>query len=362
MGQETITTQMFAKILLYPFSLLYHFATWLRNRTYDSGMKNSVSFDLPTISVGNLTVGGTGKTPHIEYLIRLLKPSFKLATLSRGYGRKTKGFVVAEEGISATQLGDEPMQFFQKYGSEVLVTVCEERLYGIPAILMEEPETDIVLLDDAYQHRQVKPGVNILLSDFNRPFYKDLLLPAGRLRESRKGAERADIVIVSKCPTNLLPNDMLAIKKEIRAYISSQIPIYFTCFDYGKPVQLLGAPTETPRKIVLVTGIANTKYLEEYIGKHFEMVEHLRYPDHHTYTAAIIDKIKASVEKAGEYVSVITTEKDATKLANGELGEMLKELPVFALPIEVKFLGGEAEQFAKQVLGKVEALQPEGEE
>jgi tetraacyldisaccharide 4'-kinase len=191
------------RILLLPVAWLYEGITRLRNWLYDKGYKKSTSFPLPVISVGNLTVGGTGKTPHVEYLVRLLKDQRQLVTLSRGYGRQTKGFLIADEQANAATIGDEPMQFYQKFGHQIKVAVGEKRVPAIEQILRLYPKTEIILLDDAFQHRAVRPCFSILLSDYHRPFYTDFVLPAGRLRESRKGAGRADAVIFSKCPQNL---------------------------------------------------------------------------------------------------------------------------------------------------------------
>ena len=189
------------RILLFPFSWLYYLITQIRNRLYDRGLKPSVKFELPVICVGNLTVGGTGKTPMIEHLIRLLQNRFKVATLSRGYGRATKGIRIAGPSENASTIGDEPFQFYTKFGKRITVAVGEERALAIPTILQECSDTQIILLDDGFQHRKVSPGFSILLTDYHRPFYNDFLLPSGRLRESRWGAERADVIVVTKCPS-----------------------------------------------------------------------------------------------------------------------------------------------------------------
>ena len=204
----------YLKILLYPFSLLYGLVMWTRNRLYDNKVLNAVEFDLPVIAVGNLSVGGTGKTPHVEYLIRLLKDRFHIATLSRGYNRRTKGYLLADENSTASQLGDEPMQFHQKY-PDISVCVGEERMLAIPQLLMERPDTQTILLDDAFQHRSVKPGMNIMITDYSRRFTKDHVVPFGRLREGRKGYERANCIIVSKCPPHLSETEKNAIRQEI---------------------------------------------------------------------------------------------------------------------------------------------------
>ena len=202
--------------LLYPFTLLYGTITDFRNHLYNMGQRPSIQFDTNVINVGNLTVGGTGKTPHVEYLIRLLHSQYKVATLSRGYGRKTKGFILANDEATAESIGDEPLQFYKKFKNECVVSVGEERALAIPHILTEHPETQVVLLDDAYQHRAVTPSFNILLTDYNRLFYQDYPFPSGRLRERRKGAKRANAVIVTKCPDDLSSSAQQAIEQQIR--------------------------------------------------------------------------------------------------------------------------------------------------
>lgn len=329
------------KILLFPFALLYDFITRVRNFLYDSGRRGSIQFDANIISVGNLTVGGTGKTPHIEYLIRLLKDRYKLATLSRGYGRKTKGFRLADENSSAHTLGDEPFQYYKKFGKEVTVAVGEERVLAIPSILMEREETKVILLDDAYQHRAVRPQLSILLSDFNRPFYKDHLLPYGRLRESRKGAERADLVVISKCPAGLSLTMQQGIAEAVSIYTKKDVPVFFTGLNYGKPVLFSDVGKEISfSKVVLLTGLANAKPLVEYIEKNYTLSKHLEYPDHYDYTEKRVEFIRSvfnMINKDQDHI-LITTEKDMVKLIAPEFKEMISGLPFFYVPIEVYFL------------------------
>ncbi|MCL4162822.1 UNVERIFIED_CONTAM: hypothetical protein GTU68_021639, partial [Idotea baltica] len=207
---------------------------------YDNGSKASMDFDRFVISVGNLTVGGTGKTPFVELLIRALESKYNIAVLSRGYKRKTKGFRLANENDNASSLGDEPFQYYVKYGKKSMVVVGEDRALAIQKIISHNPPNEIVILDDAYQHRRVKPQLNILLNDFNRPFYKDYVLPAGRLRESRKHANRADIIIVTKCPKGLNSMEMEGIERQIKRYSQPQVPIFFTGIKYLKPQRLFG--------------------------------------------------------------------------------------------------------------------------
>ena len=325
-----------------------------RNHLYNQGLKPSVGFDLPVISVGNLTVGGTGKTPHIEYLIRLLKGKYKVATLSRGYGRKTKGFLLAEEAPNAKSIGDEPMQFHQKYGNEVVVAVGEQRVFAIPEILRSYDDRNIILLDDAYQHRKVKPSLSILLTDYNRLFYQDFLLPAGRLRESRSGAKRAHIIIVSKCPDDLNKEEQKLIEKKIRKYCAVGCPVFFTGIRYGKPLSLIDQQEASFDKVLLLTGIAKATPLKDYVAKNFELMDHIKLGDHIDYTPELANKVKERFTKLSDpHTAIITTEKDAVKLVATELSR-LHSLPIFYIPIEVYFLNNEGEVFDRLIAKHLE--------
>jgi tetraacyldisaccharide 4'-kinase len=326
---------MFLKTLLFPLSVVYDWVTQIRNVLYDRGLKPSTRFELPVISVGNLTVGGTGKTPMVEYLIRLLQSDTTLATLSRGYGRTTRGFRIAGDGDNALTMGDEPFQFFSKFGRSVTVAVGEERALAIPLILHEKPETQVIILDDAFQHRRVNPSLNILLCDYHRPFYDDLVLPAGRLRESKRGAARADIVVVTKCPSNVAEDQRMEIEKKIRQL--SNAPVFFSTVQYRPPVPFGSTIGEVSRRVIMVTGIANPGHLVDFVKQRYEVVEHLSFADHHNYTQKNLSKIRNRVrEHPG--CSVLTTEKDKVKLDMPELASLLKDVPLFYLPISVQFL------------------------
>jgi tetraacyldisaccharide 4'-kinase len=323
------------RILLFPFSWLFYLITQIRNRLYNQGLKPSVRFDLPVICVGNLTVGGTGKTPMIEHLIRLLHSRFKIATLSRGYGRSTKGIRIAGDSENAATIGDEPFQFYTKFGKRITVAVGEERALAIPTILQERPETQIVLLDDGFQHRKVSPGFSILLTDYHRPFYNDFLLPSGRLREGRGNADRADVIVVTKCPAKISEDKMIEIEKSIRHY--AEKPVFFTNIRYGNPTPFFKTGTAPTQQIVLVTGIANSKPLETYVKENFTLVKHLEFKDHHTYKE---NDVNAMITLKNSYpqASFLTTEKDKVKLDAPEFQTMLRGLPLFYLPIEVDFI------------------------
>lgn len=323
------------RVLLFPFSILYGSVMRIRNHLYDSGLKPSAEFEIPLISVGNLSVGGTGKTPMVEYLIRLLRDNYKLATLSRGYGRKTKGLRIAGESDSALTVGDEPFQFYRKFGESVSVAAAEDRAYAIPHILDRRYGTQIIILDDAFQHRRVRAQINILLTDYNRPFFEDFILPAGRLRESRAGASRADVIVVTKCPHNISDESMMEFEKSIRVY--TEKPVFFTRIRYGHPHSFQNRSQQNVEKVILVSGIGNASVLEEYVSKNFTLLKHVKLGDHHRYTdkdLSLLAKIYADNPEA----VIITTEKDMVKIDAEEFRWTVNKLPLFYLPIETEFI------------------------
>jgi len=330
--------------LLFPFSLLYALVVVMRNWFYDAGLFQSKSFKKPVICVGNLDVGGAGKSPMTEYLVRLLKNDFKLATLSRGYGRKTKGYLTATSIATATDLGDEPAQFNQKF-PDITVAVCEKRVVGIEQLL---PKHDLIILDDAYQHRAVTPGFSVLLFDYNRINEPHLLLPAGNLREPFIGRYRADVFVVSKCPANLsLAQQQQAL--QILKPLSYQ-QVYFTAINYlplqdmnHKPVSKMPDADTT---VFLLTGIANAQPLVTYINQHSLHVIHHNYPDHHQFTLKNIGKLANEFNNCTAAKKVIiTTEKDAQRLREPGLLQEVQALPIWVLPIGITFLNEGGEQF-----------------
>ncbi len=334
---------------LYPFSVLYDGVTRLRNHLYDLELKKSCSFTPVLINVGNLAVGGTGKTPMVEYLTHLLKEEVVLATLSRGYGRKTRGFRLAGEGDSASSLGDEPYQLYHQWKEEVKVAVGEQRAAAIPEILFEHPEVEVILLDDAYQHRAVTADCNILLTTWQRPFFRDHVLPAGRLREARKGAERAHLVVVTKCPAKPGAEEKEYYRQQIARYAGADTPVFFSTLAYSAPHALLsGQETAFPESVILVSGLAKADLLEEEVRKHTEVVKHFRYGDHHRYTVEEMGEIVAlAASRPG--CGLLTSSKDAVKWVEEPLKGLLEQVPVFVLPVRHQFME-EEDAFKKLIL------------
>lgn len=325
------------KLLLLPFAMLYDLITGIRNQLYDRGYKPSASFDLPVIGVGNLSVGGTGKTPMVEHLIRLLYNKVKVATLSRGYGRITKGFRVASDEESSKTVGDEPFQLYKKFNPDVVVTVCEDRAFAIPHIVDQYDETGVIIMDDAFQHRRVKPGLMILLTEFSTPFYDDHLLPYGRLREGPEGAERADVIVVTKCPDPIAHEDVMRITHGIQLY--SKAPVFFTRIRYRDPQPFGKHLQEFSTNVVLISGIANHKVLENYVHQHFKLQKHFVYRDHYQYSIRDVMAWKSYIEKQPSPVVLLTTEKDKVRLEQPDFQSVLADLPLFYIPIELDFIG-----------------------
>ena len=333
--------------LLIPFSLLYGLVVIIRNFCYDAGIFKITKFSKPVISIGNLDVGGAGKSPMTEYLIRLLKDNYKLATLSRGYGRKTKGFLTANATATATNLGDEPAQFRHKF-PEITVAVCEDRVEGLNRLL---PDHDLVLLDDAYQHRAVEPGLSILLFDYNRLDDPHLLLPAGNLREPFSGRWRAKILVVTKCPVTLTDEDKHGAAARIQPLPYQSL--FFTSIAYQSLVHIDGASSlqviNSDTAVFLLTGIANARPLVQHLRRISPHIVHHNYPDHHQFTLKNIAKLAAEFSASGSQKKlVVTTEKDAQRLESSWLKGALpggENLPVFVIPIKVGFADESGRQF-----------------
>ena len=338
----------FLKLLLLPVSLLYGIVIFFRNFFYDTGIFPSKEFEKGIIAIGNLSAGGTGKSPMTEYLIRLLKEKFSIATLSRGYKRHTTGFLIAEKNSTSFQIGDEPLQFKNKF-PDTIISVDENRKHGINKLLSQFPNLNTILLDDAFQHRRVKAGLSILLSDYSNMYYDDFLLPAGTLREWRSGKKRADIIIVTKCPENISPVEKRIILKKI--YPEPHQHVFFSHIKYGEPVSIFSKKNlslEKNSSVLLLTGISNPKPLEAYLEKKVGTIIPNHFPDHHEYT---IVEVNSLVEKFNSISSqnkvIITTEKDAMRLDKPGLVEILNKLPVYYVPIEITFDEKEKEEFNK---------------
>lgn len=346
------------RYLSLPFALLYGVVMMLRNFFYDKGIFSSIGFSLPVISVGNLAVGGTGKTPHIEYLVSLLQETYMLATLSRGYKRYTRGFRIAGPNSDAREIGDEPFQFKMKF-PDLTVCVAEERMTAIPELLQKKPALDVILLDDAFQHRTVKPGLNILLTDHRRPYTRDHIMPFGLLREGRQAAARADIIIVTKCPPDLSVKDKEALVREIapRAHQS----IYFSAIDYLPvyPAPGTQAVWNSEHAVLLVCGIANPDPLISRIRKKCSAVYPLTYNDHHYFTEDDISDIIETYGNIPEANKVLlTTEKDATRLLLHQDALHAAGIPVFIQPIGIHFLFDDAEGFRQEVMAFIHSIIP----
>ena len=321
---------------------------------YDIKFFTSIGFSVPVISIGNLSTGGTGKTPHIVYLIELLQYQYRVATMSRGYKRYTKGFLIADEKANALRIGDEPMQFFMKY-PEVIVCVAEERLTGIPALLQHKPQIDVILLDDAYQHRTVKAGLNILITDYSYPFYKDYILPFGNLREGRGAYKRADLIIVSKCPEGLTPQQAKEITGKINPLPAQKV--FFTGIMYNTPYQLFTNEqlNIAGTSIILVCGIARPEPLIAYLQTIAKDVHTLTYADHHYFVSSDLEEIKTAYDnKKAENKIIATTEKDAARLQLHAAKLMEWGITIAVIPIKAAVLFHQNEELAAVVHQYVE--------
>ena len=358
---------------LLPLSWLYGLGVRLRNWMFDIGLKKSRSFDIPVISVGNITVGGSGKTPHVEYLINLLHEKFRVAVLSRGYKRKSSGYLLADKGTTMPEIGDEPFQMKSKY-KDIYVAVDKNRCHGIDRLTTDEATKDVdaILLDDAYQHRYVKPGINILLIDYHRLIIYDKLLPAGRMREPKEGTSRADIVIITKCPKDLKPMEFRVLTKAMNLYPFQKL--YFTCIDYDTPKGVFNSKELKPKEIksdeeeevkdpaltgmtdyhvLLLTGIASPKQMEHDIKPMAKGVQTLSFGDHHQFKSKDIDRINSTFEAMPEPRIIITTEKDAVRLRDTEgLYETVKE-SMYELPIKVSFMLEQQDNFNEKIISYV---------
>jgi len=333
------------RVLTFPLSLVYGAIVGIRNILYDAGVLHSVQFSLPVISVGNLSVGGTGKTPHVEYLIRWLSQYIRIGVLSRGYRRSTRGFVEVQPTHDARQVGDEPLMYKLKY-PDLPVAVAESRALGIPELLNRHPDIQTVLLDDAFQHREVHPYINILLTEYERPFFEDHLLPMGTLREGPSAMRRADMIIVTKCPERLTARQADDFIQKIRPLPHQRV--FFTHYRYGHPYAFFD-PTnrltlQDRHSVLLVAGIARTEYLTSHLVSQVGELYTLEFGDHHYFSARDMDEIWAQFRKINtEEKYLLTTEKDAVRLYLHRERIAQEGWPLYILPVTVEFLlGGEA--------------------
>ncbi|MGC9374625.1 MAG: tetraacyldisaccharide 4'-kinase [Bacteroidales bacterium] len=343
--------------ILFPLSLLYGLIIYIRNRFYDYGIFKSTSFNIPIISIGNITVGGTGKTPHVEYLADLLKSEFKVATLSRGYKRKTKGFILADSQSTAKDIGDEPRQMKQKF-SDIEVAVDSKRVRGIRKLMDTKKDLDVILLDDAFQHRQVQTNLSILLVDYNHPIDKDFMLPLGNLREQAFEKKRASIIIITKAPKDIKPIERRVLFNELHAYPFQDV--YFTTFDYGNLTPVfkdvdVSKTYDKKTAVLMVTGIANPFPLEQHIKETLsDQIEKIKFPDHHHFKNSDIRKIEQkynSIQSSNKII--ITSEKDAMRLHKfTNIADYLKK-SFFYIPIKVRFLNNKTDNFNQQIIDYV---------
>lgn len=369
---------------LLPLSWIYGLGVRLRNQLFELGVLHQQAFDIPVISVGNITVGGSGKTPHVEYLIRLLQQQVQVGVLSRGYKRKSRGYVLAEADTPMHEIGDEPYQMKRKF-PDAYVAVDRNRCEGINRMTndAETKDVDVILLDDAFQHRYVKPGVNILLVDYHRLIIYDKLLPAGRLREPLSGKNRADVVIVTKCPKDLKPMEFRVLTKALDLFPYQRL--YFTCIDYLKLVPIFAkgkkpASGDTPSRkgksasadsheqsglaafdpkdlagqhVLLLTGIASPQQMENDLRPYCHSLQCLRFGDHHAFSKRDAQRINAALAAIPQPRKIVTTEKDASRLLAAEgLSDEVKEA-TYALPITVHFLLGREEAFNRNIISYV---------
>ena len=339
--------------ILRPLSWIYGLVTATRNRLYDSGTLKSATFSIPVISIGNITVGGTGKTPHTEYTASLLKDRYRTAVLSRGYGRCTKGFILSDAQSDSGLIGDEPIQIKRRFPN-LDVAVSEDRAIGIKR-LSETCSPQVIILDDAFQHRKVTPSLNILLVNWHRNIMDDAILPAGRMREGARGRRRAHIIIVTKCPDGLTPDMMESMALRLRVNPAQQV--YFTTLQYEQPYRLDRPEqplTLPPSAVLAVTGIASPELMTAELKRQGHDVTLMDYPDHHRFGRKDIADITKRLENMGPDAVIVTTAKDAARLQDLQLdGNLLKR--IYVLPVGVRFMR-HADRFEKTVTEHIESF------
>lgn len=341
------------RVFLYPLSLIYSFVLYIRHRLFDINLLRSKSFDIPIICVGNLSFGGTGKTPHTEYLIRLLSKSMKVAVLSRGYGRSTKGFVLAHEGVTHEEIGDEPLQYFTKF-PDIIVAVDENRVEGVRRLMDMDIKPDVILLDDAFQHRRIKPGYNILLTDYHNLYSKDHLTPVGNLRDIKSEARRANVIIVTKCPVVIDPYTKRNIIESLKPKPYQKVLFSHISFDDLEPLNETAKAKDLAqcRSIFMFCGIANPYPLEDYLKRKTNTLSTIIFNDHHSFTKENINAILEGFNNViGKNKIAVTTEKDAMRLTNSL--NLFENIPLFSIPIKVRFHEDDGDIFNKEIIDYV---------
>ena len=348
------------KIFLVPFSWLYGLVVWIRNSLFDHELLKSTSFNIPLISVGNITVGGTGKTPHVEYLAALLGEEFRVATLSRGYKRRTRDFRIATADSTVREIGDEPLQMKRRF-PKITVAVDRKRVNGVETLMKLTPPVEVVLLDDAYQHRSIKPGFSILLMDYNHPIDKDRLLPAGRLREPATNRNRANIILVTRSPERIKPIELREYVNRLGLTIGQHL--YFTNMHYGDLVPVFPGSEKRDAAwfknhvggVLIVAGIANPRPLRQHARSINTNISELFFPDHHCYNGKDMEKISSTyrkLKKGGKKILVLTTEKDAMRLRDHKPEQELQDA-FHAVRIHVHFLNDDKDEFDRQIISYV---------
>ena len=337
------------RLFLFPLAILYGAAVKTRNFLYKKNVIKSVEFNLPIICVGNVSVGGTGKSPMVDYLVKLLKKKYEIATLSRGYKRRTSGYLLANEFSTDIEIGDEPMQFHLNH-PEVAVAVGEKRIEAIPQLLYDRPKTKLIILDDAFQHREIRAGFNIVLTDYSNLYTRDFFLPTGDLRDERASAKRAQVIVVTKCPLELTEDERFKVLKELSPDPAQKI--FFTGIYYEQPYHLVsGAKIELTKEmeVMLICGIANPLPLTQYIHEHTKTYDAMFFSDHHLFSIDDLTTIKNRFEFLSEKNKIIlTTEKDAVRLI--KFKEKLKEMPIYVIPISLKILFNQQREFDQEVI------------
>ncbi len=343
------------------FSFILKSIINFRNYVYNHGYLKQNYFETCLINVGNLRIGGTGKTPHIEYLISLLSNDYSICILSGGYKRKSKGFVLADSKSSVKDLGDEPFQIYNKYRNSIELCVCKNRSQAIKNIEKIKPNTQAVLLDDAFQHRKIKAHLNLLLTTYDKPFFLDYVFPRGMLRESRKNGKRAEAIIITKCPINISQQEQHVFKKKLQPYMRLDTPVFFSSLVYYKPIPIFSTQ-EIPKgkSIILITGIAQTEVFTDYLKQNgFFILKHFKFVDHKNYEPKHLKNIiNYYLGLKQKDVYILTTEKDAVKLKSPEIATLfndnlnnkneIQNIPIYYIPIKVRFQNLDFDNFIKE--------------